>query len=313
MMSFWTQHVLGNQPGCLYISGSPGTGKTAMLNDVKRQMLNNNNKTKHHINIVMINCMSINEPKAIYTKLVTELKPTSSKKFPINADILVQVEYLLLNTKKDTLNVVILDEIDHLVTKDQDVLYKIFEWAFLPTSRLVLIGIANALNLTDLLLPRLRAKNCEPQLLNFNPYSANDISAIIKDRLYSLSSNESTKVLPLMQPIAVELCAKKVAARKGDLRQAFDLCQQAIELAQKEHKRNQNNNVLRDNNNNNSSTMDPKVTVRHISIVSQPVTGNSGKDKLAHLSLQQQIVMATLLILKQKKSRSTMADVRKEI
>jgi cell division control protein 6 len=57
-------------------------------------------------------------------------------------------------------SVVVLDEIDSLITRDQEVLYKIFEWASVPCSHLVLIGIANALDLTDRILPRLRAKNC---------------------------------------------------------------------------------------------------------------------------------------------------------
>lgn len=54
-----------------------------------------------------------------------------------------------------------LDEIDHLLTKDQDVLYKFFELASYPHSRLALIGIANALDLTTRFLPRLQAKNCK--------------------------------------------------------------------------------------------------------------------------------------------------------
>lgn len=182
MTEFWTQHVLANKPGCLYVSGSPGTGKTAMLNDVKRQMeaapTKKAKKNKHEINMTMINCMSVNEPKAIYTKIVTELRPTSrTSKFPDDADIIVQAEYLLLMptgilySKQSKFrspiliyshySVVVLDEVDHLVTRDKGVLYKIFEWASLPSSRLVLIGIANAMNMTDLVLPRLRAKNCK--------------------------------------------------------------------------------------------------------------------------------------------------------
>ncbi len=53
-----------------------------------------------------------------------------------------------------------MDEIDRLVTKDQDVLYKLFEWPTMERSTVVLIGIANALDLTDRVLPRLKAKNC---------------------------------------------------------------------------------------------------------------------------------------------------------
>lgn len=65
-----------------------------------------------------------------------------------------------LLSKLITCSVIILDEIDHLATRGQDVLYKLFEWASAPASRVVLIGIANALDLTSRLLPRLRAKNC---------------------------------------------------------------------------------------------------------------------------------------------------------
>ena len=64
-------------------------------------------------------------------------------------------------------SVLILDEIDCLITRDQEVLYKIFEWPKLKGSKLVLIGIANAIDMTDRFLPRLKAKNCESQSLFF--------------------------------------------------------------------------------------------------------------------------------------------------
>jgi cell division control protein 6 len=68
--------------------------------------------------------------------------------------------------KKDSpMFVVVLDEIDYLISKGQDILYKLFEYPQLEHSRLVLIGIANALDLTKRILPRLAAKNCLCSLL----------------------------------------------------------------------------------------------------------------------------------------------------
>lgn len=52
--------------------------------------------------------------------------------------------------------VVILDELDQLLSKHQQVLYSLFEWAAAPGSKLILVGIANALDLTERFLPRLR-------------------------------------------------------------------------------------------------------------------------------------------------------------
>ena len=52
-----------------------------------------------------------------------------------------------------------------------------------------IVGIANALDLTDRILPRLQARpNCKPQLLNFAPYSKDQIAAILQDRLQMVGS-----------------------------------------------------------------------------------------------------------------------------
>ena len=60
----------------------------------------------------------------------------------------------------------------------------IYVLTVLVNKKLCFSGIANALDLTDRILPRLQARpNCKPELLNFAPYSKEQISAIIKDRL----------------------------------------------------------------------------------------------------------------------------------
>ncbi|KAG0744046.1 hypothetical protein G6F57_001545 [Rhizopus arrhizus] len=291
MSQFYRDHVLSNRPGCLYISGMPGTGKTAMLTEVMRTMQDEVDNLKYKVNINTVNCMSIKEPKQIYVRLV------EAWHVAVQPDV-IQQAHDLMNSKKNVLNVVVLDEIDSLITRDQDVLYKIFEWASLPKSRLVLIGIANALDLTDRILPRLRAKNCEPQLLNFNPYSVPEISTIIKDRLYSLVDNKKDIPPPLFQPAAIELCSRKVAASMGDLRTALDVCRQAIELAEMEQKK-----VLADKN---QKLVEPKVTIGHVMKVLNVVFGSPTVQKLKQLNLQQKIVLGVFAIMMKSSKQITL-------
>ena len=78
----------------------------------------------------------------------------------------------------------VLDEIDQLDSRKQSILYSIFEWPSKLNSKLILIGIANALDLTDRILPRLQVR-CElkPKLMHFAPYSKQQIVNIISERL----------------------------------------------------------------------------------------------------------------------------------
>lgn len=81
-------------------------------------------------------------------------------------------------------SLIVLDEMDQLCNSKQSVLYSIFEWPALEDSRLVLIGIANALDLTDRLLPRLQARLAlKPTVLHFPSYTRQQIIDIISDRL----------------------------------------------------------------------------------------------------------------------------------
>ena len=85
----------------------------------------------------------------------------------------------------------ILDEIDQIEksVKSTSDLYNIFEWPFLSKSKLTLIGIANSLDFTERLLPRLELKpDCKPIIINFMPYSKEDIINIVKDRLKGLQT-----------------------------------------------------------------------------------------------------------------------------
>jgi origin recognition complex subunit 1 len=62
------------------------------------------------------------------------------------------------NAKKRPYVVVILDEMDRLITRTQTVLYNFVEWPTRKNSRLIVVGISNTHDLPDRLLPRVKSR-----------------------------------------------------------------------------------------------------------------------------------------------------------
>lgn len=216
---------------------------------------------------------------------------------------------------------VILDEVDRLVDLDLELLYNLFEWSMQASSRLVLIGIANALDLTDRFLPRLKSRNLKPELLPFMPYSAKQIAEVLTAKLKSLSPEEAEPV-PFLHPAAIQFCAKKVASQTGDLRKAFDICRRVVDLVEQETKERDANLALQDSpsktplmeNINLSSPPTsrtpikaytlytaPKATIAHMAKITAQVFGNGTVQRLGTLNLQQKAVLCALSALEKRK------------
>ena len=82
-------------------------------------------------------------------------------------------------------------------------------------------GIANALDLTDRILPRLTSHtHCKPRLLHFPPYTREEIVTILKARVGGREEGEGV----IVDSAAIEFCARKVSSVHGDLRKALDIC-----------------------------------------------------------------------------------------
>lgn len=222
-----------NPHGCLYVSGPPGTGKSAMVQDTTKKVANTTEVTYTYIN-----CMSIKSSKDLYATLLDSLD--QDKTATTEADAMKCLEKMFIQKRKKSTQtyLVVLDEIDHILTMGLESLYRMFEWSLLKQSRLALIGIANALDLTDRFLPRLKAKNLKPDLLPFLPYTAPQIKNIILTRLKSVIAADSTQpdYVPFIHPAAIELCSRKVSNQTGDLRRAFEICRRALDMIEAETK-----------------------------------------------------------------------------
>ena len=246
--------------------------------------------------------------------------------YEMEQDPIVQLKAMFLPKGKaaDYTYLVTLDEIDHLLTLDLEILYTLFELSLHRSSRLVVIGIANALDLTDRFLPRLKARNLKPQLLPFLPYTAPQIAAVVTTKLKSLSTTSDiaqSDYIPFLHPAAIQLCSKKVASQSGDLRKAFDIARRAVDLVETETKQNYRLNLSLQNspskrplgeNPNLSSPISstpslagflstltpqtaPRATIAHVSRVSAASLSNGTTQRLQTLNLQQKAALCALI------------------
>lgn len=213
--------------GCLYVSGPPGTGKSAMITEILQQ-----HSKKEGVHSAYVNCMSIKSSKDLYNTLLGALLGDGHD-LP-EPDALSTLQNLFCPKKKtsSTAYLVTLDEIDHILTMGLESLYRLLEWSLQKPSSLALVGIANALDLTDRFLPRLKAKSLKPELLPFLPYTAPQIKHIITTRLKSLMPQGEEGYVPFIHPAAIELCSRKVSNQTGDLRKAFEICRRALDLVE---------------------------------------------------------------------------------
>lgn len=230
LRSFISDAIASKRGGCTYVSGPPGTGKSALVDEVLVEF-----KSDPSIKFASVNCVGIKCPKDVYGKLLQAfgldgLSDAAEKDW-------LRSLFIQKNSSRAETYLVLLDEIDSLLDGDCDVLYSLFEWALHRSSRLVLIGIANALDLTDRFLPRLKARELKPQLLPFLPYTGVQIGSIITEMLRSTLPTKSSAApdfVPFLHPAAIQLSSKKVASQTGDLRKVFSLVRRAIDQVERE-------------------------------------------------------------------------------
>jgi origin recognition complex subunit 1 len=72
---------------------------------------------------------------------------------------------------KDKILILLIDELDALVTMSQAILYNLFEWPSNKDSRLMIVTIANTINLPDKLKPKIASRIGNRRLI-YEPYTA---------------------------------------------------------------------------------------------------------------------------------------------
>ena len=124
---------------------------------------------------------------------------------------------------KRATSIFLVDELDMLCNRKQSVLYNIFDWPSKPEGKLIIIAIANTMDLPERVMMGRVSSRLGLTRQTFQPYTHAQLQTIVASRLEGLE---------VFQQDAVQLVARKVASLSGDARRALDICRRAAEMAE---------------------------------------------------------------------------------
>ncbi|QWU89476.1 hypothetical protein CA3LBN_003799 [Candidozyma haemuli] len=217
---------------CVYVSGTPGVGKTATIKEVIRSLQSSvADGLLNEFDFLDINCLKLLSPESAYEKLwefVSGIKVT-----PANAALLLDDYFGKDDTEEPRRPlVVLLDELDQIVTKTQSVMYNFFNWPTYANSKLIIIAVANTMDLPERVLTNKISSRLGLRRIQFVGYTFDDLGEIIANRLTMLSEEHKRKVQ--VSKDAVGFASRKVASVSGDARRALTICRRAVEIAEQE-------------------------------------------------------------------------------
>ncbi|XP_072539134.1 origin recognition complex subunit 1 [Salminus brasiliensis] len=219
--NFVESKIMDGTGGCMYISGVPGTGKTATVHEVIRSLQQAAEQDEiPQFHFLEINGMKMTDPHQAYVQILQKL--TNQKATADHAAALLEKRFSMPAPKKET-TVLLVDELDLLWTRKQNVMYNLFDWPTRRHARLVVLTIANTMDLPERIMMNRVASRLGLTRMSFQPYTFKQLQQIITSRLNRVKAFEED---------ALQLVSRKVAALSGDARRCLDICRRATEICE---------------------------------------------------------------------------------
>ncbi len=280
----------GETPSNILIYGKTGTGKTACVKYVTRELELVSDRAPLKVKLVYINCEEVNTKYRILATLANtfleKLRASGNQnEMPSNVPMTgwpTDEVYRCFSKSVEfdrQLVVIVLDEIDKLVLKNGDeVLYSLTRMnSELKKSKVTIIGISNDLNFMNYLDPRVRSSLSEEELV-FPPYNALQLKDILENRAKISYMDD------VLSNGVISLCAAHAAREHGDARRALDLLRVAGELTERQG--------------------DETVTVEHVRKGHEKIEQDTMVEVIKTLPTQSKTVLYSIVILVERTPRS---------
>lgn len=295
LASIMVTALRGNRPSNVLIFGKTGTGKTAVVRYLEREVHRLKkqqdesklegefeNKDMSQVEYAYVNCEVVDTHYGVMKNIGNKFVEDWDEQIPFTGWPIDKVYEELKERidEEERVVVIILDELDKLVSKSGDsVLYHLSKInSELEKSKVSLIGISNNLKFTEFLDPRVKSRLGEEKLI-FPPYDADQLKDILTERAEKAFETDIT------DEEVISLCSALAANEHGDARRALDLLRVSTEIAEREScKKVDTNHAYKAKNKIEQDCVNEAVTTlpKHSKLVLYSIllTESNGHDKL---------------------------------
>ncbi len=261
----------GDKPSNILVIGKTGTGKTAVMNYIGKE-LKKADPQQENVCYIYINCEVNDTAYGILYSISNQIKKELNNKIPFTGWSLDKIFATLTEIidGENKVFVVVLDEIDRSIQKNGDDIFYYLTTIneVLNNSRVSIIGITNNAKFTELLSPKIKSRLGEEKLV-FPPYDVEQLKDILYNRA-SLAFDEG-----VFEDDVIPYCAALSAQEMGDARRALELMRISAEIAER--------------------TDSSKVTVAHVRSARSKIEVDAIVEVIKTLTIQSKILLMGII------------------
>jgi len=270
-------------PSNVFIYGKTGTGKTAVVKFIGRELVKKGEETGKKVNFIYINCEIVDTQYRLLQNIANHFIDEWDERIPFTGwptdEVYAKLKQMI--EKQGGVTVIILDEVDKL--KGDEALYNLSRInSDLKNAKVSIVGISNDLKFTEFLDPRVKSSLGEENMI-FPPYDAGELRDILNQRV-SVALKKG-----VIEEDVVPLCSALAAQEHGDARRALDLLRMSAELAER-------SNAL-------------KITKKYVKLAQNKIEIDRIVEVVRTLPTQSKLILLAILLQEKHNDKTDGSDV----